>query len=105
MTESCEIVEPPEMPDSPFGLRGHQGVRERMADLRDASAGQAEEFIDAGDRRAVSSWLAWTRAGERGADRIDHRSRCIRVRNRQDRAGPRLPQRRTKPSKPWGCRE
>ena len=34
--ESCELYEPPEMPDTPTpGFRGHDGIREWMTNLRE----------------------------------------------------------------------
>jgi len=50
--ERCEIVEPPEMPDSPSaGYRGHEGIREWMANLRGVAGVHFEsvEFTTSGD--------------------------------------------------------
>jgi ketosteroid isomerase-like protein len=50
--ESCEIVEPSEMPDSPaLGYRGHDGIREWMANLRGTARAEFEPraFTTAGE--------------------------------------------------------
>ena len=50
--EGCEIVEPPEMPDSRvLGFQGHQGVREWMANLRGTAQAEFEPraFTTMGD--------------------------------------------------------
>ena len=56
--ESCELVEPPEMPDS-RGFRGHDGIREWMANLRTIGAirFQPKSFRTAGDL-VFSEWAA-----------------------------------------------
>ncbi len=41
--EGCELHEPPEMPDTPAeGFRGHHGIREWMANLRETGGVQFE---------------------------------------------------------------
>jgi ketosteroid isomerase-like protein len=50
--ERCQIIEPFEMPDRPaFGYRGHDGIREWMANLRGTAKAEFEPrtFTDAGD--------------------------------------------------------
>ena len=50
--EGCELDEPPEMPDRPAqGFRGHDGIREWMANLRGIGAIQFEPrgFRTSGD--------------------------------------------------------
>jgi len=50
--ESCAIIEPSEMPDSPeLGFRGHDGIREWMANLRGNAGAQFEPraFTTAGE--------------------------------------------------------
>ena len=48
--ETCQIEEPPEMPDSPAGgYRGHDGIRRWMANLRDVAGVRFEQ------RSAVTS--------------------------------------------------
>jgi ketosteroid isomerase-like protein len=63
--EDCEIMEPPEMPDSPdVGYRGHAGVRDWMANLRGvASAGfEPRRFESSGE--SVLCELASTGLGQ-----------------------------------------
>jgi ketosteroid isomerase-like protein len=41
--DDCEIIEPPEMPDSPaLGYRGHDGIREWMGNLRGVAGAEFE---------------------------------------------------------------
>jgi limonene-1,2-epoxide hydrolase len=50
--DGCEIVEPPEMPDSRvLGFQGHQGVRKWMANLRGTAQAEFEPraFTTMGD--------------------------------------------------------
>jgi ketosteroid isomerase-like protein len=50
--ENCELDEPPEMPDRPaLGFRGHDGIREWMANLREVAGVQFEptSFTTRGD--------------------------------------------------------
>jgi ketosteroid isomerase-like protein len=51
--EDCEIVEPPEMPDSPaVGYRGHAGIRDWMGNLRGVTDArfEARHIEPSGDR-------------------------------------------------------
>ena len=57
---SCEVVEPPEMPDRPDGgFRGHAGIRAWMRNLREIGAINFEprSFASSGDL-VVSEWAA-----------------------------------------------
>ena len=51
--ESCELYEPPEMPDTPTpGFRGHDGIREWMTNLREvagSSGSSPASFTTSGD--------------------------------------------------------
>jgi ketosteroid isomerase-like protein len=50
--ERCEIIEPVEMPDRPTGgFRGHEGIREWMANLRGTALAEFEPrtFTEVGD--------------------------------------------------------
>jgi ketosteroid isomerase-like protein len=50
--ESCELYEPPEMPDTPTpGFRGHDGIREWMTNLREVAGVRFEptSFTTSGD--------------------------------------------------------
>jgi ketosteroid isomerase-like protein len=58
--ESCELHEPPETPDTPTsGFRGHDGVREWMANLREVAAVQFEPTSFAASGGVIfSEWIA-----------------------------------------------
>jgi ketosteroid isomerase-like protein len=63
--ESCEVFEPPEMPDTPtVGFRGHDGVRDWMTNIREVMGVQFEPrtFTDSGD--AVLSELTGRGLGQ-----------------------------------------
>jgi ketosteroid isomerase-like protein len=58
--ESCELHEPPQMPDSPAqGFRGHDGIREWMANLRGVAGVRFEprSFTTSGDV-ILSEWVS-----------------------------------------------
>lgn len=58
--EACSVEEPPEMPDSPSaGYRGHDGIREWMANLRDVAGVSFEprSFTTSGDA-VLSEWAS-----------------------------------------------
>ena len=60
--EGCEIIEPFEMPDRPaLGFRGHQGIREWMANLR-GTAG-ADSIPGPSPRQAISCSVSSARVG------------------------------------------
>src|SRR6476661_6318809 len=57
--EGCELHEPLEMPDRPAeGFRGHEGIREWMANLRETGGIQFEptSFTSSGDV-VFSEWI------------------------------------------------
>ena len=58
--EGCELDEPPEMPDSPAqGFRGHDGIREWMANLREIGAIRFEpRSFRTSSEVVVSEWAA-----------------------------------------------
>jgi ketosteroid isomerase-like protein len=67
--ETCELDEPPEMPDSPArGFRGHDGIREWMANLRAIGAVhfKPQSFRTRGDV-VLSEWAASGRGQASGA--------------------------------------
>ncbi|MFI5121258.1 MAG: nuclear transport factor 2 family protein [Vicinamibacteria bacterium] len=79
--EDCELDEPPEMPDRPGqGFRGHDGIREWMANLRSVGGIRFEPrgFTSSGD---VIVWEC--RRAERVADYLPSAA-CSRF----DRWGP-----------------
>jgi ketosteroid isomerase-like protein len=56
---SCELHEPPEMPDRPpRGFRGHDGIREWMANLREAGGVEFEPTAVTSHGELVSLELA-----------------------------------------------
>jgi ketosteroid isomerase-like protein len=58
--ENCELDEPPEMPDRPRqGFRGHDGIREWMANLRGVGGVRFEprDFTSSGDV-VISEWAS-----------------------------------------------
>ena len=57
--ESCELYEPPEMPDSPaLGFRGHEGIREWLTNLRESGIEfEPRSFKTSGDI-VLSEWAA-----------------------------------------------
>jgi ketosteroid isomerase-like protein len=56
--ENCKLDEPPEVPDAPtVGFRGHDGIREWMANLRDVAGVQFEPIsATASGDVVVSEW-------------------------------------------------
>jgi ketosteroid isomerase-like protein len=71
--ESCELDEPPEMPDS-RGFRGHDGVREWMANLRTIGAihFEPQSFRTTGD--VVFSEWAGSGVGQASGAAFDWKS-------------------------------
>jgi ketosteroid isomerase-like protein len=57
--EGCQLHEPPEMPDTPAeGFRGHQGIREWMANLRETGGIQFEgTSFTTSDDLVFSEWI------------------------------------------------
>ncbi len=81
--EHCELHEPPEMVDTPrAGFRGHDGIREWMANLRETAEIRFEptSFITDGDS-VFSEWVA-RGLGQTGGVPIEWRSFVVlRVRD------------------------
>ena len=63
--ESCEVFEPPEMPDTPtVGFRGHDGVRDWMTNIREVVGVQFEPRTFSGGGNAVLSELTGRGLGQ-----------------------------------------
>ena len=104
--EGCVVEEPREMPDSPsLGFRGHDGIREWMANLRGVAGVRFEprSFTTGGDVVVSDVGLARPGAGQRRARRVDDLRRAARCATARSR-GRRPSSAEMKPSKPPGCR-
>ena len=68
--QNCELDEPPEMPDRrPQGFRGHDGIREWMANLREVAG---IEFEPLSFTTSVTSSFPMGRARPRASQRGSH---------------------------------